>query len=447
MSIIGLIIVLLFNVYFAANFKNDIKFLKSLMTICIIQNIVVLFFSSALSRIDYNIIIASKEFWLYFYIIFRHPKNNFRRSDELICIVSIAILILYLILGSATGNQSFQAAIVSYRQLSLPFLFYLLGKKVWIKNEKDIRNLLSHFKLLMFLTCVFGFVELAYGEAFWEMLGISDYTQLKNGIMQIINGHYSYGGLYTYDFYPILGKMIRRMGSLLVDAVILGQLLSVAVIVELFIGKRLSNKKNHVVLLLLFSASLVFTFAKGGYIIAALTTGLLLRKQKNHKILGYVSILLMIVGVCILILYSIQNELSTVSHVNGLLDGIKGIIHHPFGTGLGSAGNLAQEYGNKDIMTSGESFVGALLGQIGIIGIIIYFVFFYEVLKKRTKTYYLTVFRNITISLLATSFVNNTAISFTSCFIIFIMMGALIKYNNSIGVKSQVVVSKTTGKY
>lgn len=438
MKIHGLLMVIFLNIFFVINAKNDIRFVKALTVICIFQNIIILLMSDKLAKIDYNLIIASKEFWLYLFIINKYRKQDRIDRDEVICIIGLFILILYLLVGNISGQISFKALIVSYRQLSLPFLFYLLGKRIKLCNENNIRELLRFFVIVMITSCIFGWIEILGGESFWERLGIGDYTHLKNGIKQIINGHYSYGGLYTYDLYPIFGKMIRRMGSYLVDAVILGQLLSVALILELFLGKNFFGERYHKLRIILFVASLLFTFAKGGYIITALTFGLILREQKGQKrMIGYLSILLMIVAVGILIIYSIQNNLSAISHVNGLIDGFRVIFRHPFGTGLGSAGNLALEFGNKDITTSGESFIGALLGQMGFAGLVIYALFFCKILQKHQRNYLTAIFRNLTIALLATSFFNNTAISYTSCFIIFIMLGALIKYDKNI--KKQIV--------
>lgn len=95
----------------------------------------------------------------------------------------------------------------------------------------------------------------------------------------------------------------------------------------------------------------------------------------------------------------------------------------------GGYGNLGNNYSARDIEGS-ESFIGTALGQIGIFAII--YVVIYCVLVKRIKKstgYYslCKILLWLNIGLLIMAFVNNEAISYTNCYIFYILSAINIK--------------------
>ena len=95
--------------------------------------------------------------------------------------------------------------------------------------------------------------------------------------------------------------------------------------------------------------------------------------------------------------------------------------------------------GGLESELSGESFVGTVIGQLGIL-VIIYFFFAYGLYKEsKPKKEYSKCTKDIieatriaTMMMFLTSFINNTAISFTSCFIFIIILGVNIEPDHSL---------------
>lgn len=103
-----------------------------------------------------------------------------------------------------------------------------------------------------------------------------------------------------------------------------------------------------------------------------------------------------------------------------------------FGVGIGRYGNMTSLYGNTAVKGSGESFIGSMIAQIGIVGILIYGYFYINLFYKlrREKNDLAVIVYWLNAALLITAFFNNTAISFTNCFIYFILAGACLSLDS-----------------
>ena len=154
-----------------------------------------------------------------------------------------------------------------------------------------------------------------------------------------------------------------------------------------------------------------------------------MRKLWHKK---YFSTLCIIIALILGIQYigfALSNDLSASSHINGFFGGINILKNNLFGIGIGGYGNLAAALSAGDAEAS-ESFIGTALGQIGIFTIIyvlFYYAFFTKLKKAAGYDSLCEILFWLNIGLLVTSFVNNTAISFTNCYIYYILSAVNLK--------------------
>ena len=138
----------------------------------------------------------------------------------------------------------------------------------------------------------------------------------------------------------------------------------------------------------------------------------------------------MIMGICLVLIIS-TNFLDTVAiHASGLTTSFS--IHSLFGKGLGSWGNYARLY--EGTGEAGESYMGLIIGQTGLIGFVVFVYAFIKnakiILKegKSTLSYAILVY---VISVLIEAFLSESAINYIGSGIAFIIFGIMINSSAS----------------
>ncbi|WKB35503.1 hypothetical protein QS257_18595 [Terrilactibacillus sp. S3-3] len=120
------------------------------------------------------------------------------------------------------------------------------------------------------------------------------------------------------------------------------------------------------------------TFSKGALISVAIGILVyLLKKNRFSKLLG-VLMSYIVVFLLVIILANYQKFSSLPAHLNGFISNLITVIKSPLGLGLGRSGNFASLYNanaNAANTSAGESFIGAMLGQIGLVGTLLFFRF------------------------------------------------------------------------
>ena len=145
--------------------------------------------------------------------------------------------------------------------------------------------------------------------------------------------------------------------------------------------------------------------------------------------------MVLIMGICLALIIS-TNFLDTVAiHASGLTTTFS--MHSIFGNGLGSWGNYAKLY--EGTGGAGESYMGLIIGQTGLIGFVVFLYAFIRntkiILKegKSTLSYAILVY---VISVLIEAFLSESAINYIGSgisFIIFgIMMNSSASYKNNL---------------
>lgn len=404
--------------------KSNYITLNILTIFVFFQNIILVLISRNINVSMYNAIVLIKELYIVLVILWSFRAKRSVDQLEWICYCSIVILVGLFLIHS---KGSLLSGLASLRQLYLPFVFYIFGRSINI-SKNEMKKCIRFFILLSLFCVLFGFFEMLMGDRFWSIIGIKKYASFKGFDKYIYAGELVPGSFYSYDFYPIIPR-IRRMVSIFADPVILGQLLGFALVITVFYRDLTAVKSKNIVYIITIGAGLILSLAKGGIIIAFISTLMLIRKLWHKKIISTLCIIAATIIAIQFIGFGLSNDLSVSAHIGGLMSGIDIFKSNILGVGIGGYGNLARTL--SDSATEGsESFIGAALGQIGIFAII-YFVFYFEFLRKIKKTAEHDSLSEIlfwlNVSLLITSFVNNTAISFTNCYIFYILPAINLK--------------------
>ena len=424
MSLVGLVsFLVIVGIVAISSFKANANTVKLLIILCFFQNIYILLLSRWLTGTDYIMLCLIKEILVYLTIFLSFFKKRRIDRTEIYAFAALLVLVLYVLL-----RMDFSMSVIaSFRQLSIPFLFYIFGRSVKLK-EGDFVKVIRIFITLSIFTVLFGLIQVMVGPAFFDKMGMKDYMEIKYGFLQMRDGYYIPTSMLSWDFVKYTGKVYLRLASFLVDPVILSQILALAYLLVTFdycgelTGKR---KKLYSIVLLV---GVILTLGKGGILITAFSFVYLWGKRNGQrKIISYIAYIFVAI-VCVFLIEGAGEGESISLHMAGLTDNIQVMKQNPLGTGIGTQGNMAIKYYEvKNVEVSGESFVGAVMGQMGIIGIVIYCVFMYGLYTKYRRMKHYNKLYNIvfiaTNSMWITSFLNNTAVSFTNCFMYMVVLG------------------------
>lgn len=423
MSALGIICTIIIgSIIIFYGLKADKNTVKLLILLCFFQNIFILIFSPYLKANDYIILVFLKEILVYITIIGSFLKKRKVDKVEICSIVALFVQVVYLIFRMDFSMTT----IASFRQLSIPFVFYLFGRSVRLQKDDFIEIIRLFVKICIF-SVLFGLFQIIIGPSFFDKLGMKNYMILKYGRVTMYGEYCVPSSMISYDLMKFTGKTYYRMASILVDPVIISQLLALAfVLVSFDYSLKLTSENKKKICSILLAVGILATMGKGGIVIAILTWIFIWGKKNiQRKMLSYA--LYAVVGfACLMILVGSSNGSSFDMHMSGLTESILVLKDNPLGKGIGTEGNMAVLYG-ADTEAIGESFVGALMAQMGFVGVFSYVFFIWELYikykKVRGKN---SIYDNIyfaTNSMWITSLLNNTSISFTSCFMYFIVLG------------------------
>lgn len=406
------------------------RFIYLLMVYVLLQN----FFAIILSKYAGNTLaqgfILTKDILVYLALLIaliaNYKKYKFIYPD-LFAFLYLCVLGIYLVVPSDT---SFFAKLVQFRQLTIPVILYLLGRFMVVNFER-IKTFLKFLVHISVIAVLFGFLErYILGDNFWINLGIREFLASKGmGVWAFGQGGLP-GNFYSYDFYSIIGTPLRRLVSFVADPTLFGQFLVFPIAILLF--TKLFTKKLRSIYLFILLLGLLSTLSKGGmFSLGAVLTYKVLRSR--YRPIGYF-LLFVFVIITVFIINNASLFSSLPAHLNGFVHNIKLTISNPFGLGLGEAGNFARLFSENDneLLGAGESYFGMVLGQLGIFSVpFILFLFslinFYRkknIHNVHTKEFFI-LFAATLIGTVCSSVFSESAISFVSSGLLFLMSGVV----------------------
>jgi hypothetical protein len=281
---------------------------------------------------------------------------------------SVTVALVFLIVYAAATVVFFQpditAAMASLRNIVAPLLFFLIGlhASAWAKHTVYLRYLV----LLGLAAIIFGFIE-ANTPQLWESLNLRGLWEKKGISVQADSG-------LPKNFFAseqlVPGEFLRRMAGPFADPVNFGTFLFAVFMAAWYL--------KGLVIQILTMAAMVLAVSKGAllglFVFFAFWT-----RYFASRISHVISLLLLAAGAYFFYSFTLTSSTgSTTAHIDGFAAAFAEFPHHPFGRGLGSSGVLAGLFSEGSESTSAitESGIGMVIGQLGIIGLIIYVVFF-----------------------------------------------------------------------
>lgn len=423
--------------------KKDVITIEFIFLITISQNIFLTVASSYISKQLFSNLMMLKEIYIILLVLISIIKfilkNNLSINQMMINTnkidrISVLIAVTLILYTGAYGAPSLNTRLISARQIAIPVLFYFLGRSI----NLDKNNLIKYFdfiKIFSILITIFGIFELIIGDSFWTNIGISKFIEYK-GMEEWTNSLTGLpGNFYSYDFYNQIGCGIRRMVSFIMEPTTLAQLIAASMMYTYWIKTDRESIVKKNIYTIILGIGLILTIGKGGILVCIVCTMYCMKYIKKYKLTSKLTKNLTIAGAIVVIAYSFKNETSVSFHLQGLIENFMSVIRYPIGRGIGMSGNFANLYatGNYDL-GHGESYIGVIIGQFGLIGIILFGLFYiymyielYKVIKyNEDLSSIATVCLGLLSGCLLASFLSESAISFISTILIIPIIGIVI---------------------
>lgn len=308
-------------------------------------------------------------------------------------------LILYAATSFLISEASLTAMAGSIRQLIMPVIFLLIGA-YWGLDEKKLNHSKDRFKAAIWIFMALGVLFYLFPK---PLLSFADvYFQYKS----IHFNEWGYPGQWME---PIFGG-IPRMASTFFDPVNWGHFLVFGLFYFFKKPRSLADKWAVFVLLLCLIAS----FCKGAWLQLMLVWLLAFSPFPFWlRILGYL-------GLPVFLFFASFVHPGVANHLLGLTNALKSISL--FGYGIGSTGNVALLLNGKIEPFIFDTYLGAVLGQLGVFGALLWlfgWFGFVGLLYRRNK-----VLATVLLAQVFVSFYSENAFNFLSVFPICFFAGA-----------------------
>jgi hypothetical protein len=325
----------------------------------------------------------------------------FSREVDLRPFIVLGPLFLVLIFSSVFSPAPAFAIVASLRQLLVPFIL-IFCSYLATRSEEDLQRLYSKIYFNLWLLLIFGFAEKFFG--FWQYIDLTNFFAAKNIPVNSDN--------IPYVFIEPIGDGIIRMSSFLLDPINLGHTLVCLLCIELFSPSRYRILKLGIILL-----GLIFTFCKGA--IVQLLFIFVIFNTRIHMGIRIVITVSMAAGA---VLLSAYHE-GILIHFNGFIASFADIS--PFGGGMATAGNQSHMFA-KDILKEGldqdigDSFIGAVIGQIGMVGLFFWILPFFQLTRDFGTN---DIFKRVLLSQLVIACISENSFNLLSIYSVCIIVG------------------------
>lgn len=357
-----------------------------------------------------------------------------------------AFLFLFLVMLAIyfpVGGNAPMAKLACLRAILTPISLLMFGMAISL-SPKERTSALRLFVCIGIFLSIFGFLEAyALGNSFWSDLGIEAFYSHK-GFSNWIGASGVPSQFVAYDFFELVGEPIRRMASLVAEPLAFGHIMVLCFSLLLFDDDtiiRAGVYKNA--LLAIFFVSALASFSKGALL--GLALALLVRFGDFKRPFWW----MFCIALCVFVLYWALGNMTTSmgNHAEGLVSSFSG--HVVFGDGVGSGGNYSGLYGEGG--EGGESFIGAMIVQMGVPGAILFLLAFAEIFISVARFHVdFNASRkgmacgvlSFALACLIESFVSESALSFIGSGMGFVMLGHFYRIAQQAGAITEILPGK-----
>lgn len=268
---------------------------------------------------------------------------------------------LAVVLGYAfvTSDSSIFGKLASIRQITALFLLILVG--IVFSGGGSYRLwLMRRAVALLLVVALFGFIERL--SHFWESGVLVDYFMSK-GVTIFYSGYpfIFVEPVFLWEGYGDIPGTIRMVSSFL-DPINLGHTMVLLIVLGLNGKDYIVNWRARWLIVFVGGLALLLTISKGAMLQLALFLTVLnprIPLAIRFTALTIIGVLMVMVG---------EHHQGLMVHALGFYSSLSSATM--MGHGLGMVGNYAIMFGNSLDLGIGDSFVAAVLGQIGVIGLL-----------------------------------------------------------------------------
>jgi len=340
-----------------------------------------------------------RDVWIWFPAIFiffpiDHWKESLRKRFNQIPL-SFFVFGTFLLGSLLLSSPALSPKILSIRQFINPIMLWLFSR--WVLRMEDDVELKNFFYGMGWWLMALGIV--LYLFPIWNWLDIGPFVQAKN---LKLNDE----GVIEFMYEPILGGM-PRMSSVLLDPINLGHFWMILFALD-WKQPRLGWWGRG-----LYVVAIGFTFCKGAVL------------QFGVAMIGWTRLLpswakvITISGMVLGLIAGASFHPGVQAHLEGLVNAFRTLTI--FGHGLGSVGNIVGRYATATNLGIGDTFVGMVLGQLGMVGFVLWGWCMWDVFRLSKNQFLL---QCLFAGQLFVSIFSETAYYATSMLILLVLMGA-----------------------
>jgi len=318
------------------------------------------------------------------------------------------VLFFYIMIFFFIGYIRFQnlnASIAKLRDILFPILLFLSLCISKIK-ESQVRRILFLYTLSFLLIGLTGFMDLFGGYRLAFALITQKIKYISNGI------------LYYPDAMEIMGY--NRMNGIMDGPNQLGLYTSVFVLAMLVLRKKIkwNNIKDKLIdiIIIMSIVILILTFSRTAIVTVIIAWYIYLRNEKGRKLFEIVKVIFIILAIYFILtpflpqihkifLGTISgHENSSANRGNDIFDGLKYVLNHPLGNGLGASYLIAA--GQPLVYFVESAFLNICI-ELGIMGLILLIGFYILILIKLKNKISSNSFAKVSYALLFTTIITS----------------------------------------
>ena len=362
-----------------------------------------------LTRYEYTWLFILKDLFFYFSFVLVFFIGKSKGLFNYILL--IALFVFYLFTTTALFFEVQSWIFYSLRQLLSPILIFSFGYYLRI-NPESIKSVIHKLYKISFWVVILGLLFLIFNM--WEYINLKIYFNLK-GIPVDPSG-------VSYMFYEPALSYAQRMVSTVLDPISLGHMIATPLIL-CYYSVFISGRKRKLYLAI-FLIGLLLTFSKGA--ILQVVLALFFFNKNLSKAVRYLIPLLFVI-----LVLTVINIKGILIHLVGVKNAI--VYLNVYGHGIGMVGNYAKMFADDltvyHELHISDTFIGAVIGQIGLFGFILWLSFFLPKIKWKSlfSGHIIHVGSIVLITQLIISIISENTLNFTSFIIAGIISGILIR--------------------
>ncbi|KAA6342046.1 hypothetical protein EZS27_010182 [termite gut metagenome] len=348
-------------------------------------------------------IFSIKDIIIYFYAFFIYEIWIYNKKRLYIAVIIIFFLIT-LIINYLLLNIEYIAPVNNIRQIIAPIIMFYIYTGIQL-SEESLKKINKYLYFSIVFIFVFGVFEQTY--QLWEKINLSDFFYLKN-ILVNENG-------LSYMFYEPMFENRRRMVSVFLDPISLGHFYA-TLGSYIFYLKNKNKIQKRIFYICVFGLCLCLS---KGAILQFIICIFFFNKKFSSLLKLFIIVLFFFILEKTLVNINVSG---IIIHINGFISITDSLTF--FGNGIGTAGNYSSMFSNQSLkLDIGDSYIGSLIGQIGIFGVSIWIILMciiihFSISDRESKKVALKLFFSIfLISILSENTMNVTSFLFP-CIII-----------------------------